>query len=247
MHVNYEFVLNCAATRPGKILDYGCGGGEVVAEGLRRGLDIWGTDVFYAGGPAAHGAAEATGLLNSRILHMEEGRIPFADDTFDFVFHNQVFEHVPDIDSVLSEIERVLRPHGVMLSLFPSKEVWREGHCGIILAHRLRSVAWLHLWRSLGLGKHHDSKPSDRWAKDFNQWLSDWCHYRDELVIRQAYEAAGFTFSHREIDYINFRLHFTKRARLVGLAQRFRPAAEYLYKRLGGMVLVSTKSRPLDV
>lgn len=250
MHVNHEFVLAFAAAQRGKILDYGCGGGEVVSEGLNRGLDIWGTDVFYAGGPAAHGAAEATGLLDSRILHLKEGRIPFSDHTFDLVFHNQVFEHVPDIDRVLSEIARVLRPSGVMLSLFPSKEVWREGHCGVMFAHRLQSETWLRLWRSLGVGKHHDSKSVESWSKDFKQWLNAWCYYRDESVIRKSYEAAGFSFVHREIDYICFRLNLTGKARFIKMAQQCQPVAEYLYKRLGGMVLVSTKNsriNPLDI
>ena len=36
---------------------------------------------------------------------------------------------------VLAKISRVLKPGGMVLSLFPDKGVWREGHCGIPFLH----------------------------------------------------------------------------------------------------------------
>jgi len=44
--------------------------------------------------------------------------------------HQQVLEHATDLDVVVHEIARVLKPGGSCLSLFPDKGVWREGHCG---------------------------------------------------------------------------------------------------------------------
>lgn len=40
-------------------------------------------------------------------------RLPFADQSFDFVTANQVIEHVRDTDGMLAEVRRVLRPDGV--------------------------------------------------------------------------------------------------------------------------------------
>jgi hypothetical protein len=45
--------------------------------------------------------------------------LSFPDDSFDIVVVNDVFEHVPDLDQTLREIQRVLRPKGVLLSTFP--------------------------------------------------------------------------------------------------------------------------------
>ena len=45
---------------------------------------------------------------------------------FDLVLSNQVIEHVEDLDAVLCEIHRVLKPGGAFLSLFPSKDVIRK-------------------------------------------------------------------------------------------------------------------------
>src|SRR5438552_15740435 len=137
LHVNYRFVLDFARkiSPDGTILDYGCGGGQVVRAGLEQHLQIYGCEAFYEGG---HGSkSDAANLLGTRIFEMKDGKIPFPDQYFDCVVNNQVFEHVQDIDLALSEIYRVLKPGGHMLSLFPSLEVLREGHCGVPLAHRL--------------------------------------------------------------------------------------------------------------
>jgi len=59
---------------------------------------------------------------------MDGDRTPFVTGSFDLVINNQVLEHVTDLDVVVHEIARVLKPGGSCLSLFPDKGVWREGH-----------------------------------------------------------------------------------------------------------------------
>src|SRR5437763_2938378 len=151
LHVNYRFVVDfCKRTSPGgKILDYGCGSGEIVRAGLAAGLDIIGCETFYAGGHGAESAVQD--LLGTSIFKMENGSIPFASESFDCIVNNQVFEHVEDLDFVLSEIRRVLKSNGVLLSMFPSKDVIREGHCGIPLAHRFAKYPRFgYYWLLLG-------------------------------------------------------------------------------------------------
>jgi SAM-dependent methyltransferase len=42
-------------------------------------------------------------------------RIPFADNTFDIIVSDQVFEHVQNWSEALTEIKRVLKPGVVSL------------------------------------------------------------------------------------------------------------------------------------
>lgn len=50
--------------------------------------------------------------------------IPFSDSSFDMVFSSNVLEHVKDIDAILLEMRRVLRPGGIAVHILPSVS-WR--------------------------------------------------------------------------------------------------------------------------
>src|SRR5688500_6677197 len=122
MHINNKYLLSRVAhesvTPSARALDYGCGAGEVVEEARRIGLDMYGVEVLYEG---ANDKAEIErkGLLGHIVRTMNNGVIPFEDNFFDFVVSNQVFEHVEDLDGALKEIDRVLKPGGGFLCVFP--------------------------------------------------------------------------------------------------------------------------------
>jgi SAM-dependent methyltransferase len=246
---NCSFLLDRAkALCPrGKILDYGCGAGEVVAAGLKIGLDIYGTEIFYEGSHGERALLADQGLLNSRVLEMKEGRIPFADRFFDFVLDNQVFEHVQNLDGVLGEIGRVLKQDGVMLSLFPSREIAREGHCGIPLAHRFRKNSkpgylWMLTLRKLGFGKFHGEKTPQQWATDFMEWLHTWCYYRLRTEIVESYRRAGFSFDSDEMSYVTSRLSFHQMDWLAPFAKLSPRMTCWAFRKLGGMVVLSRRT-----
>jgi len=245
LHPNHAFLLDSAARLArGRILDYGCGRGEVVLAGLERGLDIFGADVFYGGGHGDREHVVENAELHNRVREIANDRVPFPDGYFSLVRHNQVFEHVPDLDKPLSEIRRVLTDDGVMLSLFPSREVLREGHCGVPLAHRFGGwpniqYMWLLAARRCGLGYFHNSKSSPQWARDFAIWLRTWCYYRPERVIREAYRRHGFSFEAHESQYALFRLEYTGRNWATPVVRTVARLAAWSIRRLAGMVILS--------
>ncbi len=53
------------------------------------------------------------------IPHEDLMALSFPDGSFDVVFSNEVFEHVPDLRRAVGEIARVLRPGGLLLGTFP--------------------------------------------------------------------------------------------------------------------------------
>ena len=232
LHVNYRFVVDfCKRTSPGgRILDYGCGSGEIVRAGLAAGVDISGCETFYAGGHGVESAVQD--LLGIRIFKMENGTIPFPAESFDCVVNNQVFEHVEDLDFVLSEIRRVLKRDGVLLSMFPSEDVVREGHCGIPLAHRFAKYPrfgyyWLLLGRLLGFGYHKKGMPTRQWARNFQHWLNHYCTYRSRHAIMVAFQRHGLPVQGIEEEYIRFR--------------RLPLFTPWMLRKLAGMVLKSIK------
>ena len=53
------------------------------------------------------------------IPHGDLQELPFEDQSFDLFVSGDVFEHIPDLDKCLSEIIRVLKPGGLLISSFP--------------------------------------------------------------------------------------------------------------------------------
>lgn len=240
MEAIHRVIVDFAVQRAagGRVLDYGCGAGEVV-EGLRdAGLDAVGADVFYAGNDA-RAQVEQRGLLGKTIFEIVDGRLPFAGATFSLIVSNQVLEHVTDLDAVLDEIARVLAPGGTFLALFPAKEVWREGHCGIPFVHRFAPSSRLRLpymraMRALGLGHYKDGKSREQWSRDFLAWLDAFTHYRPASVIDAAFARRFSAVRHIESDYVAWRLQQK------GIPLR-PPFARWICRKLSGEVIVAMK------
>jgi len=251
MDVTNRFVLDFSLRGGGRVLDYGCGAGRVVTAGRRAGLTIFGVDVFY-GGSATRSEVEASGLLGGVIRELgPDGGIPFPDGFFDLVTNNQVMEHVENLDAVLAEIHRVVRPGGKVLSLFPAVDVWREGHIGIPFSHWFRhgsAVRFYYTWllRACGLGTWKEQSPTARqWALDKLEWIDRWTRYRSREDIYASYNRL-FGNRLQERDYIVYRLLDAPGALRRGLVQLmqvdlFAAVAEVLFRKLAFLVIVSEK------
>ena len=99
-----------------RVLDLGCGEGDLTAVLARAGTRTLGVDV-----------AEAA-LARARRRHPElsfepvpiNGPLPLADGAFDVVWASEVIEHVADTARWLSEVRRVLVPRGRLLVTTPN-------------------------------------------------------------------------------------------------------------------------------
>ena len=176
------------------------------------------------------------------IKHMEHGVIPFSDESFDFVVNNQVMEHVENIDSVLAEIHRVLKPGGKVLSMFPDKSVWREGHCGIPLLHWFpkgskNRVYYAAFLRAFGMGHHKGNKYILQWSRDFCEWIDQWTWYRSLREIHTAFEKRFVRLTHIEEQWLQIR--YGQRAMIIGwLPMQIR---QWVVRKVGGLVFICTK------
>lgn len=95
-------------------LDIGCGGGFLAEEFAKLGCDVTGIDPSAPSIAQAKAHAGEAGLaITYRVASGEA--IPFEDATFDIVYCCDVLEHVNDLDKVIAETARVLKPGGVFL------------------------------------------------------------------------------------------------------------------------------------
>jgi ubiquinone biosynthesis O-methyltransferase len=95
-------------------LDLGCGGGFMAEALARQGAQVIGVDPAQSAIAAAKRHAEMNGLsIDYRVGSGEH--LPVAENAVDIVLCVDVLEHVRDLDAVMGEIRRVLKPGGLFL------------------------------------------------------------------------------------------------------------------------------------
>jgi 2-polyprenyl-6-hydroxyphenyl methylase/3-demethylubiquinone-9 3-methyltransferase len=95
-------------------VDVGCGGGLLAEEVARLGATVIGVDPSRGSLATARAHAAAAGLAIDYLGGSGE-RLPLADASADIVYCVDVLEHVQDLDAVLRETARVLKPGGLYL------------------------------------------------------------------------------------------------------------------------------------
>jgi SAM-dependent methyltransferase len=166
------------------ILDFGCGTGCLVSVMRKNGLNAFGVDVEdrFLG----QGSSAAERIL--RRIGIENYMIPFEDETFDFVFSNQVLEHVKDIRLVLSEIRRVLKPGGFCLHVFPTKYRFLESHTYVPFAGIINSYGYLFFWALSGIRNSYQKKyGSSKTASINREYLLNQTNYKSPAQMRENF------------------------------------------------------------
>ena len=117
----------------GRVLDLGCGTGDLARQLAASGLRVTGCDIS-ANMLRRAAAADAAGTAEWVALAPGWQELPFAPASFDAVLAASVLEYVGSPAAVLGECARVLRPGGVLLCTVPD------------LAHPVRWLEWAAAW-----------------------------------------------------------------------------------------------------
>ncbi len=171
-----------------KILDFGCGSGDLVARFRRAGYLAHGVDLDDSFAENLSQTDPAGDVF--RVIESNPYRIPFEDRSFDVVVSDEVFEHVQDYGQALAELRRVMRPGGVALHVFPSG--WRllEGHVFVPLAGVIQGSWYLKFWAWLGIRNQFQKGLSWREVASLNRdYLKAGTNYPSKKDLRESFEA----------------------------------------------------------
>lgn len=116
----FQHISKYAPSINGSILDLGCGSKPY--ESLFKNCSKYtGVDIEVSG---PNHEVDKFGK-NSKVDYFYDGKtLPFKDNSFDAVISFEVFEHIFNIDEVVKEINRVLKPGGKLLVSMPF--AWNE-------------------------------------------------------------------------------------------------------------------------
>lgn len=128
--------LEWLGPQPGmRILDVGCGTGEVLSELLGGGADAYGIDADAA---MVSRARERVGAERVRLLDAQSLRPDVVDQPFDAVFSNAALHWMIDAAAVIAAVRSVLVPEGRFVA-----EMGGGRNMGVILKS-LRAARTLH-------------------------------------------------------------------------------------------------------
>jgi SAM-dependent methyltransferase len=116
-----------------RILDFGCGTGELAVLMAALGFPTTGLDLHAEHLALAQILAEENGMPRTMFVRHESGPLPFERGSFDLATLFVVLEHLDDrvLDLVLPELRRVCR--GPLFVLVPNRLQTRDDHTGLPL------------------------------------------------------------------------------------------------------------------
>lgn len=192
-----------------RVLDWGCGRGRSVVWLRDHGYDAYGVDVNLTALENAKGYFTEIGLDADSLLTAigEDGKTLFPEDSFDFIFSEQVFEHVENLDTVIDELARISRSHAAGLHLFPPQRGPIEGHLKMPFVHWLpkNRVRWafIYFFTLLGMGPEYDHvQGKSKWEKAeiYYRGNISTSFYRRYNTIRKEFEKRSFKVEFVTVD-----------------------------------------------
>ena len=179
-----------------KLLDVGCGAGDIVSDFLSNDYDAFGCDVTFKSGSHREKLIDSKRIKkiiykgNTREDVQENNPLytyPFSDSHFDVLYSRAVVEHVFNLDEFIQENLRVLKTGGIAIHYFPSKWSFIECHTGVIFGAAFQNLTYYKIMCSLGLCF---SKYKNK-GQDALNYMKNSTHYESNRSIRSAFQKAG--------------------------------------------------------
>lgn len=170
--------VDLLGVEPGmRVLDAGCGRGEVLLECSRRGADVAGIDYSIAAVELSRETLAA--VHGADVRQGEVTDLPWPPESFDRILFADVLEHLTpaQTDSALAEFLRVLRPEGRLLVHTAPNRLFRR-------------IAWPVLKPLMKLAGAGDA------AASLDEYMADVLRYhvneQSPGSLRRAVRRAGF-------------------------------------------------------
>ena len=171
-----------AEVQPGmRVLDVGCGRGEILRHCMKLGIEAYGVDYAEAATRMTQQviAAEQSGTV-AAVFRSDAKQLPFPTGYFDRVLMYDVVEHLHpwELHQAMVEVGRVMRGNGRFI-IHTAPNRWYDAY----------AYPWVRRVRTL-LGEGHKYPKDPRAITPVNQEVH--VNEQDILSMRRVLNAAGF-------------------------------------------------------
>jgi 2-polyprenyl-3-methyl-5-hydroxy-6-metoxy-1,4-benzoquinol methylase len=118
LNCTIQLIRNVKADRSLRLLDVGCGQGHITDRIKKEfpNYDIHGLDHSISAIDYANSNFGDIDFIVANAYHP-----PFANEYFDIILFNNIWEHVPDPLNLLNSVSRILKPFGFLIISTPSR------------------------------------------------------------------------------------------------------------------------------
>lgn len=222
-----------------KIVDFGCGAGSFIRQARAEGYDAVGCDFNRGDGPETQALIEQ-GII--RMIEQNPYRLPYDDNSVDFIISETVLEHVMNPEEAAREMARILKPGGAAFHYFPAKFAPIESHIFVPFANFIQAKPYLAFWAQLGVRNSFQKKKNltARETVENNiEFLNNSTHYLTERQIRAIY---GRHFGRVNfVEDIYLQQSESKKARQLAKFNNVIPLAGYMYRTFWANPLLLVK------
>lgn len=186
-----------------RILDWGCGRVRQTLWLNEKGYKTYGVDIDSLPINNGLGLFIEKGYSQKTLSLIDQNcKTQFPDDYFDYIYSNQVFEHIKDIENVAKEMSRITKSGGHGFHVLPAQHSVIEGHLHLPFVHWLpKNVLRKYLisiFVFLGVEpKWSGLKSKDRIEKIeiLYRYMNEKTFYRKYSSIKTLFNRYGFLTS----------------------------------------------------
>lgn len=161
-----------------EVLEYGCGGGSDAFSFLRRGNYVTAVDIVPGNILETGRRARELGLGERLTLVSLDDSVPlpFANGLFDVVSSHGVLHHILDVEPVIQELVRVLKPGGRFYCMLYTEQLYAE-------YRRLKNKP-----ADMSFAGFTDGMPSPPYARAYDEYEGTVLLSRQGLYVGSTFE-----------------------------------------------------------
>lgn len=168
------------------VLDIGCGSGIDALEFARNGAIVTAIDITDNGVALTKQHSKEAGIPMI-VMKCAGDKVPYPDESFDCIYSYGVLHHIPNVNGVMREIYRLLKPGGTVMAMVYNRD-------SLLYAY---SIIYL---RGIAKGQIvYDNKGVNELTRRYSERIEG-CPYTKVYTVKEVKDMFSIWFKNVTVD-----------------------------------------------